>query len=113
MALDKTTQERIKADAEKKYPRVTALAIANRNGYIAGATAEHAQNESVRLQLEAQDANVEILFSQKKELIKRAQVLVDALEEILKQHDYYSVIELAAKALEQWKSGKGKEVGDE
>lgn len=42
----------------------------------------------------------------------RAQVLVDALEEILKQHDYYSVIELAAKALEQWKSGKGKEVGD-
>lgn len=102
-----TPQERIKADAERYtkdewYQRV----------YIAGATAEHAQNESVRLQLEAQDANVEILLSQKKELIEKAQVLVDALE-ALKEGAENHTIHFIDKILKQWKSGKGKEVGDE
>ena len=34
---------------------------------------------------------------------ERAQGLVDALENILKQHDYYSVIEIAANALAKYK----------
>ena len=76
-----TPQERIKADAEKKYSRITALAIANRIGYIAGATAEQ------------QIANSEMndflkwFFGESANQVKR---------------DW-----------EQWKSGKGKEVGDE
>lgn len=77
--MDNKTQERIKADAKKKYPRVTAVAIANRNGYIAGATAEH----------------------------DRAQVLVDALEFVKNNGLCIETTEMINKAIEQWKSGNG------
>lgn len=106
-----TMQERIKADAEAYangigdfYRKMGAL-----YGYIAGATAVHAQNESVRLQLEAQNSNVEILLRQKKELIDRSQVLVDALEAIKRTLNWIEnadELDIIRKALEQWKGGK-------
>lgn len=42
MALPKTTQDRIKADANKKYPLIASHTHSHgpRSGYIAGATAE-------------------------------------------------------------------------
>jgi len=118
-----TTQERIKDDAKKAYP--VSWQYQERIGYIAGATAENEHNESLKLQLEAQNANVEILLQQKKDLIEKSQVLVDALG--ICKHALelcYDVTEhpadgstaqdsaliIIAKALEQWKSGKGKEV---
>lgn len=122
--MDNKTQERIKADAKKKYPRVTAVAMANRNGYIAGATAENAQNESVRLQLEAQDDNVEILLQQHNDLMQRAQAVIDKLEQVELVHKQYHnlngnnpaanhLFNLVREALLQWKSGNGKEIGNE
>lgn len=44
--------------------------------YADGATAEATNAESIRLQLEAQDANVEILLQQNKELTERVNKLV-------------------------------------
>lgn len=130
--MDKTTQDRIEAEAKHRgknhmfvpmdgdYSSYEFHGFIVERSYIAGATAEHAQNESVRLQLEAQDANVEILLGQKKELIERAQVPVDALEEIANspvpanEREMQSWIEtartLVSSTLEQWKE---KEVGDD
>ena len=89
-----TNEERIKADAEEYIKGGTPVRSKYymHNGYIAGATAEH----------------------------DRAKVLVDrlgiALENIYNIHshlwsefDRKEIISI----LEQWKSGKGKEVGDE
>lgn len=139
-------QERIKADAKTaakreevrlkkrniEYGRMVSQIHGYTSGYIAGATAENAHNESVRLQLEAQNANVEILLSQKKDITEKAQVLVDTLRgcigtiifwyEVLSQTEGFGIMEaeyLEAKnqsikrietALRQWK-GEGKEVG--
>lgn len=111
--MDSKTQERIKADARKVYP--VSWQYQERIGYIAGATAEHAHNESIRLQLEAQNANVEILLQQKNDLIERAQVLVDALESVKRTLNWIEnadELDIIREALEQWKSGKGKEVGN-
>lgn len=125
--LPADVQERIKADA-LKYADETYGESFNfmtegqqkiweegKRDYITGATAEYAQNESVRLQLEAQDANVEILLNQKKELIDRSQVLVDALELIrdklsgINDTITNDIVSIAEKYLQQWK--EGKEVG--
>ena len=43
----------------------------------------------------------------------RAQVLVDALELIEANSEIPGIKSFATRALEQWKSGEGKEVGDE
>lgn len=86
-----TPQERIKADADKAYPIANGwhTEIAVNMGYIAGATAEN----------------------------DRAQVLVDALDQFISYHETgllpaRHIYEKAVAAREQWKSGKGKEVGD-
>lgn len=92
-----TPQERIKADAEvatndhavtlrakeMEYAAMIMRLFGYKEGYIAGATAEH----------------------------DRAQVLVDALSDIASGKVLPQFI--ASMALEQWKSGKGKEVTDE
>lgn len=80
-----TQQERIKADAEKAFPMRDTFHNIQRLGYIAGATAEQ----------------------------QRAQVLVDALESIIKNGENiratYKVgkpafyIKVAREAIEQWK----------
>lgn len=121
-----TPQERIKADAERftkdeGYQKV----------YIAGATAEHEKIEAAidsaihkeRNALQAKVTQMDM------DWLKRAQVLVDALEAIEKWciesglksvaiddpkgMAIYHSLHLAKNALKQWKSGKGKEVGDE
>lgn len=125
-----TPQERIKADAEAatndhavtlrakemEYAAMIMRLFGYKEGYIAGATAEHEHNKSERLQLEAQNANVEILLSQKKDITARARVLVDALDQFISYHETgllpaRHIYEKAVAAREQWKSGK--EVGDE
>ncbi len=85
-----TNEERIKADAKKAYP--ISWQYQERIGYIAGAAAEH----------------------------DRAQQITDrlgiALENIYNIHSHlwseFDRKEITS-ILEQWKSGKGKEVGDE
>ena len=81
-----TPQERIKADAERYIKGGTPVRSKYymHKGYIAGATAEH----------------------------DRAQVLVDALEFVKNNGLCSETTEMINNALEQWKSGKGKEVGD-
>lgn len=70
--------------ADAKKAHPNSWQYQERIGYIAGATAEN----------------------------DRAKVLVDALE-ALKEGAENHTIRFIDKALEQWKSGKGKEVGDE
>lgn len=84
--MDKTTQERIKADAEAYANGVGDVyrKYASLYGYITGATAVE----------------------------ERAQVLVDALEAIAANCEHPGIKSFATKALEQWK-GEGKEVGNE
>lgn len=82
-----TNEERIKADAEayaETNPNSLTKSISYQS-YIAGATAEN----------------------------ERAQVLVDALELIEANSELPGIKSFATTALEQWKSGKGREVGDE
>lgn len=79
-----TTQERIKADAEAYAEKENSAYVNDYNGYIAGATAEH----------------------------DRAQVVVDALEAVKRTLNWVEnsdELDIIRKALEQWKSGKGKE----
>lgn len=75
--MDKTTEDMKVGPLNSDYTR----------GYLdgkkSGATVENERNESLRMQLEAQDANVEILLAQKNDLIERAQKLVEALEAVL------------------------------
>ena len=123
-----TNEERIKADADKYIDQIHChVGDMEHEAYIAGATAEFERAYHVDMQLKAQDANVEILLNQKKELINIAHALGDALTELVElkrirdetplSADYLKrkpmAWEAARKALEQWKSGKRKEVGDE
>lgn len=85
MALNKTTQDRIKADADKAYPIANGwhTDYAVNMGYIAGATAEN----------------------------ERAQGLVDALQWIKTYGPCDSLtVNFIDKVLQQFKDG-GKEVG--
>lgn len=84
MTLPKITLDRIFENAFnctsklKEEKRGASYCLGFQAGYEAGATAE----------------------------AQRAQKLVEALEQILKQHTYYDVIELAVNALQQWNAGK-------
>lgn len=126
--MDNKTQEQIKADAEA-YALPMVWVNQNPKGeeqlfyeyisstsYIAGATAEHEKTEAAidaaihkeRNALQAKVTQMDIGW------LKRSQVLVDALEAIIKNGENvrstYRVdklyIKIARKALEQW---KGKE----
>ena len=125
-------QERIKADAEAatndhavvlrekdmEYAPMIMRLFGYKEGYIAGATAEHDRAQG-KLK-EAQDAarmfcnKHNETATQLAELVDKVQVLVDALEEIIKMsnagktlsHIDSHVAAKARKTLEQWKSGK-------
>lgn len=78
-----------------------------KEGYIAGATAENERNETMRLQLEAQNANVEILLAQKNDLIERAQKLADTLEWIKTYGPCDDrTVKFIDKALQGWEGEK-------
>lgn len=103
--MDKTTQDMKVGPLNSDYTR----------GYLdgkkAGATVENERSESIRLQLEAQNANVEILLAQKNDLMERAQPIIDALDQFISYHETgllpaRHVYEKAVAAREQWKAGK-------
>lgn len=133
MALPKTTLDRINADAKKaaivteygeydggpsnsaRMQLISRVDPIQKEFYTKGATAEATKAENIRLQLEAQDANVEILLQQRKELTEQAQVLVNALEKIRTWNDKQGrsaarqimhIQNFALVILQQWNEGK-------
>lgn len=122
-------EKQLKESPIRDYDRMVSELYGYNKGYIAGATTEHERNEDeIDKALHAERNKMQAKFNESDkqwaallmEQNDRAQVLVDALEQIIKNGENvrstYKVgkpafyIKAAREALEQWKSGKGKEV---
>lgn len=134
MGIPKETQDRIAADADKEYPFDGIISDVSANehrrnigryrvGYIAGATAEAEKTDTAidaalhkeRNAMQAKMTEMEIGY------LKQIQGLADALEALLNvmpkgdalRYIYAKEVVIAGRQLlQQFKDGKGKEVGN-
>lgn len=112
-------EKQLKESPIRDYDRMVSELYGYNKGYIAGATAEHERTEDeIDKAIHAERNKMQAKFNASdkqwaallREQNVQARVLVDALSDIASGKVLPQFI--ASMALEQWKSGKGKEVGD-